>query len=1182
MDSFFTVQAPNANPSLDAADSFANAIEKRHKIATFALPAATLAPLPQPTGPAASSSLPAPSSFPSISPSGLADALKESDTLVLDIRPHAAYSSARIPTAVSLSVPSTLLKRPLFSLQRLAAMLPSKTGRARFSTWRTAKCIIVYDADAHAVPDNSNILGLLRKFKNDGYEGRIFWLKGGFQAVWKERRDLVETRPPTPDNEHDDDDDDAAVVSTQVNSSVLRTRQLPLQAFSQSSTLMHHSPHNTASSQCTPSHHIRLPLTSQQSTSSHQAANPFFDTIRQNVELSHGITERIPLRLPRRESPLLSVTPACFDSSSEESFDDDAGPDPAVVNDGAEALAMQFYRIELAEQRRLMGIMEHHSKESGSFGDQSSGQPVFPFSITAGVEKGAKNRYRHIWPFEHARVKLHDKDDDYVNASYVQPLGTSKRYIATQGPLPATFTDFWTLCWEQNVHVIVMLTREVEGAMVKCGSYWTDNTFGPLSLRLVSTTGVVDSSEEPSGFFSAYSFDARSSRPSYPQSKPSSAAPHKHHHYHKSETIKRVFELRHSGFPDAKPRKIIHLQYLEWPDMNVPDDPRGLLGLVKQVDEAVAETGVRDEPLAIKQREGPINALDVDQKTGVAKHAMGVNSPVLLHCSAGVGRTGGFIAVDAILDSLRRQIHNQAEGQQSNGDPMIVDEPQGSLQRNLSPPPTASWPGLASQTLTSGHVVHFPVTDPEDMQVDDSDAPPPTSEISETDVVSMDFSRGSGSTSFQDTKRWAAGVDAERTNSESKANANGIAATPSTSKAGPVQSSSEESLLSNQTIFSNDTGSADPSSSTTSGASLPPFKPIPAFNSTLLLEPRERTSSAPAVPSPGVKKTMAMNLLRRPGAPPLLSLNLGNTASFSTPALSTSGAEQTASVASTFGANPRNALLSSRLAFDTASTAKSFDYKDPRPLHLDKTPPPLEDFEDPILEVLQDMREQRMSLCQSLRQYVFVHSAIIEGALMLLDEEKEANEAAAGREAGIGEKGATFMATSNTASTRQQRRRDGKKVLPPKTAPGRLASQKGSRHSRASSVSSNSPSKKRTTKRDPDSTTHTSPSRTRDAGYLPPIDIQGGAGMSSDGGGSMSGGYGSGGYASGGYVSGASTGGKRSASPTELLKEGKQGEVLLSKRPSVKTKGSGFGSRIQQHRQEESGATVCTPTERKK
>jgi hypothetical protein len=35
------------------------------------------------------------------------------------------------------------------------------------------------------------------------------------------------------------------------------------------------------------------------------------------------------------------------------------------------------------------------------------------------------------------------------------------------------------------------------------------------------------------------------------------------------------------------------------------------------------------------------------------------------------------------------------------------------------------------------------------------------------------------------------------------------------------------------------------------------------------------------------------------------------------------------------------------------------------------------------------MREQRMSLCQSLRQYVFAHRVILEGALEIVDEEKE-------------------------------------------------------------------------------------------------------------------------------------------------------------------------------------------------
>lgn len=47
-----------------------------------------------------------------------------------------------------------------------------------------------------------------------------------------------------------------------------------------------------------------------------------------------------------------------------------------------------------------------------------------------------------------------------------QGYNSSREYIATQGPLPATVNDFWRMVWEQKVRGIVMVTNCTEGGRV--------------------------------------------------------------------------------------------------------------------------------------------------------------------------------------------------------------------------------------------------------------------------------------------------------------------------------------------------------------------------------------------------------------------------------------------------------------------------------------------------------------------------------------------------------------------------------------------------------------------------------------------------------------------------------------------------------------------------------------------
>uniref|UniRef100_A0A2K5CV34 Tyrosine-protein phosphatase non-receptor type n=1 Tax=Aotus nancymaae TaxID=37293 RepID=A0A2K5CV34_AOTNA len=221
------------------------------------------------------------------------------------------------------------------------------------------------------------------------------------------------------------------------------------------------------------------------------------------------------------------------------------------------------------------------------------------FSTAALPENAERSRIREVVPYEENRVELiptKENNTGYINASHIKVVvgGAEWHYIATQGPLPHTCHDFWQMVWEQGVNVIAMVTAEEEGGRTKSHRYWPK-----LGSKHSSAT------------YGKFKVTTK---------------------FRTDSVCYATTGLKVKHLLSGQERTVWHLQYTDWPDHGCPEDVQGFLSYLEEIQSVRRHTN--------SMLEGNRNR----------------HPPIVVHCSAGVGRTGVVILSELMIYCLE---HNE-------------------------------------------------------------------------------------------------------------------------------------------------------------------------------------------------------------------------------------------------------------------------------------------------------------------------------------------------------------------------------------------------------------------------------------------------------------------------------------------------------------------------------------------
>uniref|UniRef100_A0A8C0Q2L0 protein-tyrosine-phosphatase n=1 Tax=Canis lupus familiaris TaxID=9615 RepID=A0A8C0Q2L0_CANLF len=226
---------------------------------------------------------------------------------------------------------------------------------------------------------------------------------------------------------------------------------------------------------------------------------------------------------------------------------------------------------------------------------------LYPRKEGQRLENKPKNRYKNILPFDTTRVTLHDVDDnvpgaDYINANYIR-VGVQETRVS---------------------HGLGKVYIATQGCLqTTVAAFWA-MVYQENTRVIVMATREVERGRNKCF---RYWPELHGSQ-EYGCVRICNLAEYQAQGYCVRELqVWRPDQVSPEGH---KPRRTVkHYHYFSWPDHGVPAEPSGVLGFLEEVNRT--------------------------------QSSMPGAGPIVVHCSAGIGRTGTIIVIDILVDTIRRQ-----------------------------------------------------------------------------------------------------------------------------------------------------------------------------------------------------------------------------------------------------------------------------------------------------------------------------------------------------------------------------------------------------------------------------------------------------------------------------------------------------------------------------------------------